>query len=169
MLRQVAAQEGELESEVKGLREAPSGYGVRAREEDYHLTVLKKTTEVDLQLVEEALATKQKADALLNQADSPSNIQQVMDLQDKLRAAAKDVGGVAGVARAEVLATWRGAQVADLPFDRLPAAAEVFLTSAVRGILPVCSIGALRFAPGIGSWPPLPPRIRICSTSRLAV
>lgn len=56
--------------------------------------------------------------------------------------------GVAGVARAEVLATWRGAQVADLPFDRLPAAAEVFLTSAVRGILPVRSIGALRFAPG---------------------
>ncbi|MBI5091398.1 MAG: hypothetical protein HZB26_03030 [Candidatus Hydrogenedentes bacterium] len=97
LLRQVATQEGELESEVKGLREAPSGYGNRARQEDYHLTVLKKTTEVDLQLVEEALTAKQKVDVLLNQTEAPSNIQQVMDFQDKLRASAKDVGGVAGI------------------------------------------------------------------------
>jgi len=103
LLRQVATQEGELESEVKGLRAAPQGYGERARQEDYHLTVLKKTTEVDLQLVDEAIAAKQKADEILAKLETPTNMGQVMEAQDKLRGAVKDVGGVAGVALPDVV------------------------------------------------------------------
>jgi hypothetical protein len=103
LLRQVAAQEGELESEVKGLRTAPSGYGERARQEDYHLTVLKKTTEVDLQLVDDAITAKKKADEILAKLETPKNLQDVIDDQDRLRAAVKDVGGVAGVALPDVV------------------------------------------------------------------
>ena len=103
LLRQVAAQEGELESEVKGLRSAPAGFGERARQEDYHLTVLKKTTEVDLQLVEEAITAKQKADEILARLETPTSLQQVMEAQDKLRGAMKDVSGVASVALPDVV------------------------------------------------------------------
>nr|WP_183422792.1 aminodeoxychorismate lyase [Luteibacter sp. Sphag1AF] len=55
--------------------------------------------------------------------------------------------GVAGVARAEVLAL-AGARVADLNLDRLRDADEVFLTSAVRGILPVRVFEARQWQPG---------------------
>lgn len=61
---------------------------------------------------------------------------------------ALDRCGVAGVARAEVLAALPGAQVRDLALDELLAADEVFLTSSVRGILPVQAIGDKVFAPG---------------------
>ncbi|WP_049620868.1 aminodeoxychorismate lyase [Frateuria defendens] len=47
--------------------------------------------------------------------------------------------GIAGVGRAEVLAA-RPAQVRDLPLDELLRAREVFLSSSVRGILPVCEL-----------------------------
>lgn len=45
--------------------------------------------------------------------------------------------GVAGTARAEVLARHPDADVGDLSLDALRAADEVFLTSAVRGVVPV--------------------------------
>lgn len=56
--------------------------------------------------------------------------------------------GVAGVARAEVLAAWQGVQVRDLALDELHSAQEVFLASSVRGILPVQAVGDKVFAPG---------------------
>jgi 4-amino-4-deoxychorismate lyase len=56
--------------------------------------------------------------------------------------------GVAGVARAEVLAVQAAAQVRDIGFDELIRAEEVFLSSSIRGILPVQSVGAKVFAPG---------------------
>lgn len=45
--------------------------------------------------------------------------------------------GVAGTARSEVLAQWTQAGVADLTAADLKQADEVFITSAVRGIVPV--------------------------------
>lgn len=56
--------------------------------------------------------------------------------------------GVAGVARAEVLGALPAVQVRDLGLDELLAAQEVFLTSSVRGILPVQAVGDKVFAPG---------------------
>jgi len=56
--------------------------------------------------------------------------------------------GVAGVARAEVLAALPAAQVRDLVLHELLSASEVFLTSSVRGILPVQAVGDKVFAPG---------------------
>lgn len=60
---------------------------------------------------------------------------------------ALDRCGVAGVARAEILA--RGdAQVRDLPLDLLWQAQELFLSSSVRGILPLRTVGETAFATG---------------------
>ena len=56
--------------------------------------------------------------------------------------------GVAGVARAEVLAAWQGVHVRDLALDELRSAQEIFLTSSVRGILPVQAVGDKVFASG---------------------
>ena len=56
--------------------------------------------------------------------------------------------GVAGVARAEVLATIPAVQVRDLALEELLRADELFLTSSVRGILPVQAVGDRVFAPG---------------------
>lgn len=61
---------------------------------------------------------------------------------------AVDRCGVAGVARAEVLARYPQAQVSELPFDALLGASEVFLSSSVRGILPVRSLGGRDYAVG---------------------
>lgn len=95
LLKQVAKQEGELDAEIKGLREAPAGYGSIAKSEDYHLTLLQKTTGVELKTIEEAIAKKQEADKLL--ADSmPANIEEVEKLQHELRVLVKDVGSVSG-------------------------------------------------------------------------
>ncbi|UPG88597.1 aminodeoxychorismate lyase [Luteibacter aegosomaticola] len=58
-----------------------------------------------------------------------------------------DQCGVAGVARAEILAL-RAVTVARLSLPRLLEASEVFLTSAVRGILPVRALGARTWQPG---------------------
>jgi 4-amino-4-deoxychorismate lyase len=61
---------------------------------------------------------------------------------------AVDRCGVAGVARAEVLATCPQAQVGSLTLDALLDASEIFLSSSVRGILPVHSLGERLYAPG---------------------
>jgi len=57
--------------------------------------------------------------------------------------------GVAGVARAEVLATHPQTQVGELTLDTLFGASEIFLSSSVRGILPVHSLCERSYAPGV--------------------
>lgn len=94
--RDVAKQQGELEAEIEGLRQAPAGYGQRAKQEDYNLTVLEKTSEIDLQSVEDALAAKEKADQLLL-TSVPKTIEDVQTLQDNLRVAVKDVSALSGI------------------------------------------------------------------------
>lgn len=94
--KKLATQEGELESEVRGLREAPAGYGDRAREEEYRLTVLEKTTQVELRTVQRGLEAGQEADELLASA-TPRSIDEVQELQDKLRVAVKDAAAIAGL------------------------------------------------------------------------
>ena len=56
--------------------------------------------------------------------------------------------GVAGVLRAELLDALPQAQVRDLPLAECLAASELFLSSSVRGILPVQAAGDTVFAPG---------------------
>lgn len=60
---------------------------------------------------------------------------------------ALDECGVAGVSRAEVLAR-REVAIGSLTWNELMHADEVFLTSSLRGILPVRGIDAQAFAPG---------------------
>lgn len=96
LLKQVARQEGELESEVKGLREKPAGYGSRAREEDYRLTLLQKTNTVEIQTIEQALQAKAQADSLLS-IGAPKTIAGIMELQNQIRVAVKDMGAIAAV------------------------------------------------------------------------
>ncbi|WP_430389477.1 aminodeoxychorismate lyase [Dyella sp. 20L07] len=59
-----------------------------------------------------------------------------------------DACGVAGVARAEVLAVHPGTQVGPLGCEELQHASEVFLSSSVRGILPVQAVGDTVYVPG---------------------
>jgi 4-amino-4-deoxychorismate lyase len=61
---------------------------------------------------------------------------------------AVDRCGVAGVARTRVLAMHADAQVRELPLAELLRAEEVFLSSSVRGILPVRSLDAHDYVPG---------------------
>ncbi|MFC5525475.1 aminodeoxychorismate lyase [Rhodanobacter ginsengisoli] len=61
---------------------------------------------------------------------------------------AVDRCGVAGVARAEVLSTCPQAKVGELSLDALLSATEVFLSSSVRGILPVQSVAGRLYEPG---------------------
>ncbi|WP_109126843.1 aminodeoxychorismate lyase [Dyella sp. C11] len=56
--------------------------------------------------------------------------------------------GVAGVARAEVLGHRPDARVAALRREDLARASEVFLSSSVRGILPVQAVGDTLYVPG---------------------
>ena len=56
--------------------------------------------------------------------------------------------GVAGVGRAEVLAACPQARAGELTLDTLLGAGEVFLSSSVRGILPVRSLDGCSYAPG---------------------
>ena len=56
--------------------------------------------------------------------------------------------GVAGVARAEVLASLPGCRVCDLPLAEALGASELFLSSSVRGILPIQAVGDTVYAPG---------------------
>jgi 4-amino-4-deoxychorismate lyase len=75
-----------------------------------------------------------------------ANVFAVIDGQ--LLTPAVDRCGVAGVARAEVLAVCPQATVAELTLDALRSASEIFLSSSVRGILPVQSLGERHYAPG---------------------
>jgi 4-amino-4-deoxychorismate lyase len=61
---------------------------------------------------------------------------------------ALDRCGVAGVARAEVLASRPEAITGELTLDALLDASEIFLTSSVRGVVPVKSLGGDDFTPG---------------------
>ena len=95
LLKQVAKQEGELESEIRGIREAPEGYGPKAKSEDYKLTLLQKEAEVELRALEEVQASKDRANTLL--VESPVDLAGVEALQGELQAAVKDLGAKAGV------------------------------------------------------------------------
>jgi 4-amino-4-deoxychorismate lyase len=66
----------------------------------------------------------------------------------KLLTPSLDRCGVAGVARAEVLACWPGAQALPITPETLACASEVFLSSSVRGILPVQAVGDTVYVPG---------------------
>lgn len=61
---------------------------------------------------------------------------------------AVDRCGVAGVARAAMLDAFPHCQVRDLPRDEALRASELFLSSSVRGILPVQAVGDTVYAPG---------------------
>lgn len=69
-------------------------------------------------------------------------------LGDMLVTPALDRCGVAGVARAEVLAHRPEAQVRDMHPAELANASELFLSSSVRGILPVQAVGDTVYVPG---------------------
>ena len=97
LLKTVAKQEGELESEIRGLRQKPAGYGSEARKEDYELTLLSKQAEVELVSINAALVAKQEADALLNGTQITS-LDDIHQLQEKLRVVVKDLGAEAGIA-----------------------------------------------------------------------
>jgi len=56
--------------------------------------------------------------------------------------------GVAGVARAEVITTRPGTQLVEMSPSHLRQASEVFLSSSVRGILPVQAVGDTLYVPG---------------------
>lgn len=56
--------------------------------------------------------------------------------------------GVAGVARAEILAQWPGCETGTIKRDDLMQADEMFLCSSVRGILPVTDLAGRRLAIG---------------------
>lgn len=56
--------------------------------------------------------------------------------------------GIAGVARAEVLARLPDTRVRDIGWDELAAASEIFLCSSVRGILPVRAVDARPYTIG---------------------
>lgn len=92
----LAKQEGELQAETEGLRQLPPGYGRVAKQEDYQLTLLKKTSAVDLASIEEAFVKKEEADALLN-STFPESIEEIERLQNQLRVIVKDVGAVSGI------------------------------------------------------------------------
>ncbi|GAB2570478.1 aminodeoxychorismate lyase [Dyella jejuensis] len=61
---------------------------------------------------------------------------------------AVDRCGVAGVARAAMLERFPDCQVRDLPLDACLAASELFLSSSIRGILPVQAVDDTVYAPG---------------------
>ena len=61
---------------------------------------------------------------------------------------ALDRCGVAGVARAEILASWPQVRVRPIPLAELRQADELFLSSSVRGILPVRELDGRALAVG---------------------
>jgi hypothetical protein len=92
----LARQEGELEAEIRGLREKPEGYGPEAKREDYRLTLLQKTTAVELKVLDEALAKQGVVGDLLAEA-RPATLDDIQALQDEVRVQAKDLGAAAGM------------------------------------------------------------------------
>jgi 4-amino-4-deoxychorismate lyase len=69
-------------------------------------------------------------------------------IDGKLHTPALDRCGVAGVARDEVLAVLPQTRVGELTLDALVSASEVFLSSSVRGIVPVHTFEGRQFAIG---------------------
>ncbi|PXV60793.1 aminodeoxychorismate lyase apoprotein [Dyella jiangningensis] len=69
-------------------------------------------------------------------------------LDGQLVTPALDRCGVAGVARAEVLAAMPAARIVDLSPEDLARAEEVFLSSSVRGILAVQAVDDTVYVPG---------------------
>ncbi len=94
--RDIATQQGELEAEIKGLRQAPSGYGRLAKEEDYRLMLLEKAAQVELDRIEAALSALPEIDARLRDAN-PRSLEEVAALENELRALARDPGVAAGL------------------------------------------------------------------------
>ena len=94
--KEIARQEGELESEIKGFRTAPSGYGPIAKQEAHELTILQKTGAVELETVTAALATIEEANHLLR-TSFPKSIPDVEQLQNQLRVLVRDVTAMAGM------------------------------------------------------------------------
>jgi hypothetical protein len=94
--KQVARQEGELESEIRGFRQAPSGYGPIAKEEAHQLTILQKTAAVDLDTVTLALATIGEANQLLR-TSYPTTLDEIERLQNQLRVLVRDVTAMAAL------------------------------------------------------------------------
>ncbi len=89
--KSVAAQEAELDSEIEGLRQAPAGFGVRARQEAYRLNVLQSETQVELRDINDALEAQERADEIL-ESFAAAGLDELDRLQDALRVAAKDAG-----------------------------------------------------------------------------
>lgn len=75
-----------------------------------------------------------------------ANLFAVVDGQ--LSTPALDRCGIAGVGRAEVLAACPEARITTLTMDALHAASEIFLSSSVRGIVPVRSMASWQYVPG---------------------
>jgi hypothetical protein len=94
-LKALARQEGELEAETLGQREAPAGYGPRAREEAHQLTLLRKTAQVELAAAEAGLLAEQAADSLLR-ATQPVSIDEIQALQSRLRISLKETAAISG-------------------------------------------------------------------------
>jgi hypothetical protein len=94
--KQVATQTAELESEVEGIRQSPAGYGTRAKEEEYKLRIMESGAEVELETLDQALASKEKADALIL-ATHPQTIEEVQQFQNDLRVLVRDVAAQAGL------------------------------------------------------------------------
>lgn len=93
-MKEIARQEGELESEIKGFREAPSGYGPIARHEAHELTLLQKTGAVEIETVTAALATIEEANHVLK-TSFPRSIADVEQLQNQLRVLVRDATAMA--------------------------------------------------------------------------
>jgi len=96
VMRSIAKQEGELESEIKGLRRAPAGYGQYAKEEDYKLNLLQKTAKVDLEQIDRAMDIKKQADELLRTA-SMASLAEIDGVQAELRVILKDLAAYSNV------------------------------------------------------------------------
>ncbi len=94
--KDIAKQEGELESEIKGFRTAPSGYGPIAKQEAHDLTILQKTGAVELETANTALAKIDEANTLLR-SSFPQSIADVEQLQNQLRVLVRDVTAMAGM------------------------------------------------------------------------
>ena len=75
-----------------------------------------------------------------------ANLFAVIDGQ--LSTPALDRCGIAGVARAEVLGVRPRTRVEDIARETLATASELFLTSSVRGIVPVQSLDGQTYLPG---------------------
>jgi hypothetical protein len=92
----VAKQEGEMEAEVKGLRDAPAGYGPIAKQEDYKLTLMVKQAQVELEKIDEALKTKDTVDQIL-MASAPVTLDEIQKLENDLRVPLKNMSAAAGM------------------------------------------------------------------------